>query len=358
MRDAKWQDEQVALVEPGLRGTRLRFLFQTPADLPDSGAAGDSRYEWTMQITGRLPGADFDRRWEIPVLRDAGPQTARTPVRRRAEDGDTLEAPGRLHIRETGAGIELHYPYRRHAGMALGILLTGAIFIAPVWLIDSFGGNRGVPAPVLWLCTVIGGLILVWGLYLLGNSLHVTAGRQGLTAVRGLYGLRFARHAAADDIAGITKSIGMQSRQGTRAQVYYRIQARTRDGRRITLGDGLTGASRVDALIERLRAACIRGGREPARLEAPAPAAQPGLLRGISRDRALEFPRRHFQIALRADGPTFRPPAYAKPKNTAGGGLPAEARCYVRFGGTPAPGTCLLRGAEVVYSQGDGRAAG
>jgi hypothetical protein len=261
VRDAKWQDEQPAVVEPGVRGTRLRFLFHPPADLPDSGAADNGRCEWTVQVTGRLAGVDFDRSWEIPVLKDAGPQTARTPLRRRAEDNDALEAPGRLRIRETGTGIELYFPYFRHPGVGLGILLTGAVFIVPVWLIHAFGGNRGVPVPVLWLCTVVGGLILVWGLYLLGNCLHVTAGRQGLTAVRSLFSLRFARHAAVDDIAGIGKSIGMQSRQGNRAQVYYRIQARTRDGRRITLGDGLTGASRVDALIERLRAALGLSGQ-------------------------------------------------------------------------------------------------
>lgn len=256
VRDAKWQDEQPAVVEPGLRGTRLRFLFHTPADLPDSSEASkgnNGRYEWTVQISARLPGADFDRSWKIPVLRNAGPQTARTPARRHAEDVATLEDPGRLRLHETGAGIELYYPYFRHPGMALGALLTGIIFVAPVWLIDAFGGKRGVPAPMLWLFTLFGALILLWGLYLLGNSLRVTAGRQGLTTVRKLYGLRFMRHVAVDDIVAIGKSVGMQSRQGNRAQLYYRIQARTRDGRRITLGDGLTGASGVDALIERLR---------------------------------------------------------------------------------------------------------
>jgi hypothetical protein len=255
VRDAKWQDEQPAVVEPGLRGTRLRFLFQPPADLPGSSTGDNSRYEWTVQIAARLPGADFDRSWEIPVLRDAGPQTARTPVRRRAEEADTLEEPGKLHIRETGAGIELYYPYLRHPGMALGILATGGIFIAPVWLIESFAGNNGVPWPVLWLCSVIGGLILIWGIYLPGNSLRVSAGRQGLTVVRGILGLQFSRRAAADDITGIWKSIGMQSRQGNRAQAYYRIEAHTRDGRRIALGEGLTGDSRVAALVERIRSA-------------------------------------------------------------------------------------------------------
>ena len=261
VRDAKWQDEQPAVMEPGMHGTRLRYLFQSPADLPESSEEGSDRYEWTLEIAGRLPGADFDRSWEIPVFRDAGPHTAHSPVRRREEDAGTLDEPGTVLLRETGAGIELYYPYLRHPGMALGILATGGIFAGPVWMIDNFAGNRGVPGPVLWLCSVIGGLILAWGIYLPGNSLRVTAGRQGLTAVRGILGLQFARHAAADDITGIVKSIGMQSRQGNRSQAWYRIHARTRDGRRIALGEGLTGASRVDALIERLRTALGLSGQ-------------------------------------------------------------------------------------------------
>jgi len=283
VRDAKWQDEQTAVVEPGLHGTRLRFLFQSPSDLPESSGEGGSRYEWTVQIAARLPGADFDRGWQIPVFRDAGPQTARTPVRRREEDAGTLDEPGTVLIRETGAGIELYYPYFRHPGLALGILATGGIFLAPVRLIDAVAGNRGVPGPFLWLFSVIGALILIWGTYLAGNSLRVSAGKQGLTAVRGIFGLRFARHAAADDITGIGKSIGMQSRQGSRAQAYYRIHARTRDGRRIALGEGLTGASRVDALIERLRAALGLSGQA----NDPEPA---GSRFGHTRRSALQLP--------------------------------------------------------------------
>lgn len=255
VRDARWQDEQAAQVQPGLHGTRLRFLFQPPDDLPESSKGDKSRDEWTVNISAELPGADFDRSWEIPVFRDAGPRTARAPLERHGYDADPLEAGGVVRIRTTGAGIELYYPYFRNPGLAFVTLITGGGFAGFAWLFQAVKGEGFGASPFIWLFGTVGVLVVMWGIYLTGNSLRVTAGRQGLSAVRSVLGLRFARHAAADDITGIERSIGMQYKQGNRSRAYYRIRVNTRDGRRITAGTGITGASRVDAIIERLHTA-------------------------------------------------------------------------------------------------------
>ena len=80
-------------------------------------------------------------------------------------------------------------------------------------------------------------------------------GRQGLTTLRGLFGLRFARHVDAGEITAIERSIGMQASQGSQSRAYYRIEVLTRDGRRITAGAGIPGVSSVDAIIRRLEQA-------------------------------------------------------------------------------------------------------
>ena len=266
VRDAKWQDEQSTDVQPGLHGTRLRFLFRTPENLPESSDGGNSWNEWTVNITADLPGADFDRSWEIPVFSDAGPQTARAPLVRREYDAEPLEtAGGMVRFRETGAGIELYYPYFRNPGLAFVTLVTGGAFTGFAWLFQAVKGKSSGGGLFIWLFGAIGVLVCLWGIYQLGNSLRVTAGRQGLTAVRSILGLRFARHVAADEITGIDRSIGMQYKQGNRSHAYYSIRVRTRDGRRITAGTGITGASRVDAIITRLRTA----------LDLPASAIEP-----------------------------------------------------------------------------------
>ena len=256
VRKTQWQDEQLAAVQPGLHGTRLRFLFRPPRDLPGSSEGGDSWYEWRVQISASLPGADFERSWEVPVFKDAGPRTARARIERRPLEADSLESLDKVvWIRETGAGLELYYPYLRHLGLAFGTLVTGGAFIGFAWLFHTASGADGLSSLFIGLFTALGILILMWGLYLPGNSLRVTAGRQGLSVVRGIFGLRFARRAAAEEITGIEKSIGMQATQGNRTRAYYRIQVHTRAGRSITAGSGIPGASRVDAIIQRIREA-------------------------------------------------------------------------------------------------------
>ena len=256
VRDAQWQDEQRAEAQYGREGTRLGFLFHPPDDLPESSEGEGSWYEWTVQISASLPGTDFDRSWEVPVFNNAGPQTARARIRPRQLDVDPQELSDSLvRIRETGAGLELYYPYLRHPGMALGTLVTGAGFIGFAWLFHVASGEGVMTRLFIGLFALVGVPIIVWGLYMLGNSLHVTAGRQGLTTVRGIFGLRFSHHIASDEITAIEKSIGMQTRQGNRARAYYRIQVQTRDGRNIMAGSGIPGASRVDNIMLRLRKA-------------------------------------------------------------------------------------------------------
>lgn len=256
VREAKWQDEQQADVQPGMHGTRLHFLFQPPDELPESSQGDSSWYEWTVQITSELTGADFNRAWEIPVFKDAGQQTAREKIEPRQPAVDSPGFLGKVvQVRETGAGVELYYPYLRNPGMASTFLLTGAGFVGFAWLFHAVAGKAGPPVFFLGLFFVIGVLLFSGGLYLLGNSLRVTAGTQGVSTVREIFGLRFARYVATGEITRIEKSSGIQSTQGTRTTLYYRIKVHSRDGRKITIGSGIPGASRVDAIIEKIQKA-------------------------------------------------------------------------------------------------------
>ena len=256
VRDVKWQDQQLAEVRAGMYGTRLHFLFHPPGDLPESSDGGDSWNEWTVHISASLPGTDLERGWEIPVFKNAGPQTARDQVRgQRIESGVLVPSEKVVRIRETGAGIELYYPYLRHPGLALGTLLTGGGFVGFAWLFHALADEDGLSNLFIGLFALFGVLILAWGVYLLGNSLRVTADRQGLKTVRGLFGLRFTRHVDAAEITAIERSIGMQASQGTRSRAYYQIEVHTRDGRHITAGTGIPGASSVEAIIQRIKRA-------------------------------------------------------------------------------------------------------
>ncbi len=144
VRETRWQDEQLAVVQPGLHGTRLRFLFRPPGELPGSSEGGDSWNEWRVQISASLPGTDFERSWEVPVFKDAGPHTARERVEPRPLEADSREPLDRVvSIRETGAGLELYYPYLRHLGLAFGTLVTGGAFVGFAWLFHTASGADG-----------------------------------------------------------------------------------------------------------------------------------------------------------------------------------------------------------------------
>ena len=79
--------------------------------------------------------------------------------------------------------------------------------------------------------------------------------KRGAYRAAMLFGLHFTRHVASGEIAAVEKSIGMQASQGTQSRAYYRIEVHMLDGRRITAGAGIPGASNVEVLIQRIKRA-------------------------------------------------------------------------------------------------------
>lgn len=66
-------------VEPGLRGSRVRFSFSVPADRPATTKRSDNCIQWVVHLHRKLPGADLDQAFELPVrYRHAAAVTAHT----------------------------------------------------------------------------------------------------------------------------------------------------------------------------------------------------------------------------------------------------------------------------------------
>jgi hypothetical protein len=108
--------------------------------------------------------------------------------------------------------------------------------------------QEDVPFFFALIFALVGGGMLLGGLYSLGNSLRVHASSRGLAIVRRVFGFPFSRTVPAAEITGMEKQIGAQSG----SQAYYRVYARTRQGKRITLADSLPSASAADYLIEQI----------------------------------------------------------------------------------------------------------
>jgi hypothetical protein len=103
----------------------------------------------------------------------------------------------------------------------------------------AFGGMGGV-------CTLI-------GLYVLGNTLTTTVSSQGIRIVHTIFGVRFQRNAAREEISKLERRIGSQMQTGYSMRVYYAIDAHTRDGRRITVADSLEGSRLADFVEAKIR---------------------------------------------------------------------------------------------------------
>ena len=86
---------------------------------------------------------------------------------------------------------------------------------------------------------------------MLGNTLRTTVSASGVRIVRNIYGFRFQRRAALDQISKLERRIGSQKQTGSSTRVYYAIDAHTRDGRKITVAESLEGSRLADYVEEK-----------------------------------------------------------------------------------------------------------
>jgi len=256
---AEWQTDQVAHAEPGPRGTRLLFRFDVPGGLTASDASkqGDSWQSWRLNVRAELPGADFNRDYELPVYPTAA-RSARlcerdleaASVRQDAFDDADVR---RIVDLDYAAGTpRLHYPAGRYLGSGLaGVAIGGVFAAAGVFLVTSAGE---------WLFGLVFGgvglLIAVSMLFLVLNSLTVSREGANLVAVRRVLGLPvWRRQLVADRIRRLSRDSKMQMQSGGRHVLYYSVYAHDDVGDRITVGGGFRGEGDADAAIRLITSA-------------------------------------------------------------------------------------------------------
>jgi len=270
-RIVKWQDQIVVTPAPAQRGSRVNFRFTPPAGLPASGPAGNGRYYWTLDVNIPVPGADFVRQYEIPVLAAAG-QTAvatgsmadaRMPspdnaAATTAAAGAFADAPrgseellGRvLKIGYSASGPQFSYLPRRSLKLSLVLLATGMLFSVT----GSFLMIESV-APLLFiLIFVLSGLAMfLYGIVSLGQRRDVTISSDRVRITNSYFGLERTTEVAVADITGISKRIGHQSGDGSHYRAAYSIYLNTRSGKTVRVGDSLPGSGMADYVIGEMR---------------------------------------------------------------------------------------------------------
>lgn len=256
--DLIWRSHGRALAEPAAAGTRLKFKFGVPQGLPQSGQPSDDYHKWVVEVKSNLPGIDLDQGFVVPMVDTANPAASSLRIEMPCEPVAPLPSH-MVRIYHAPEGLIFYYPARRNLKFGLLLFFFGIIFAgsAVFWSYSSVGSCKE-PLDCLFVSAafvlqvvidLVAAMLIAGAVYSLINSLTVEIGLQNLTVTRALFGLNvFKRMVSLSDIAYIQAVRTGQRGTGTNAKVLYAVKAYTRDGRRITVGDGIEDADVADQI--------------------------------------------------------------------------------------------------------------
>ena len=250
---AKWQDSQVAHAEYGGNGTRLTFRFDVPEGLAESDAnPGGEDYDlWRMNLKAELPGTDIDRDYEIPVYatKQRSRQLRDISIRQaKAEQNQVDDVAVRQLIKMSygAGGRSILFP----AGRNLLSGFVGTIFGAAFAGVGGFLVIKGLSLFIGFGFTIAGGLVLLFSLYSVLNSLEVYQDGGNINTVRRLLGVPIKRREMQrSNFAKFSKNSSMQTQSGGKHVMHYTVYAEDRHGRKMVVGEGFRGASEVEAAM-------------------------------------------------------------------------------------------------------------
>ena len=250
---AKWQDSQTAHTEHSAKGTRVTFRFEVPDGLNESDVDpdGDSYDLWRLNLKAELPGADIDRSYEIPVYATQTesrslPEYAIQKAKLAQNKMDDVSVRELVRMSYGARGRSMLFPAGRNLlsgfiGALFGIVFGGVgIFLLT--------GDHSVVIGGAF--SFIGGLILLFSLYSMINSLEIYQEAGVLKTVRRLLGIPIQQsEMQKSNFQRFKKKSTMQTQSGGKHIVHYSVYAVDRSGNKIVLGEGLKGASEAEALM-------------------------------------------------------------------------------------------------------------
>jgi len=172
------------------------------------------------------------------------------PLNQQASKAVAAGTPGKLE--KIPGGVQMHFPAGRWWGLKLGLGMVGALFLAVGALVPWEQEAQSDIAP--WLFRLgfggVGGAVLVAAFYALANSLRVQIDHEGLRTERRLLGLMLQWHQVpGPEIARLRVVESYTVESNNRRDVYYRIEAELRSGKKITVAQDLQGRKDADRML-------------------------------------------------------------------------------------------------------------
>ena len=246
----KWQTRGFARAEPAGRGSRLQFCFDLPAGLPESESKDERYHFWRLNLKSEGLSLNIDRNFELPVFstatssRDIRVDSTSHPLAQEKRDEQSASV---MQMQQIPGGLELYFPVGRNAGVKLGMIVFGLIFFAA----GMGAGALGAPMIFPILFGLIGGGVVLGGLYSLLNSLAVHIGRDGIHSQRKLLGWSIVQHdARAAEVRELRIHKGGSMSSGTEHKIFYSIKAHLISGEKITVAESLVGQQAAQQAAE------------------------------------------------------------------------------------------------------------
>ena len=204
---------------------------------------------------------------DFPVFETEKPRRAAEPAAPVSAESASATTGGPvargIAVTPTAAGFGIAYAANRCRGMALGLLVFGAIFlgfgtgiVSVAW--RSFSGSGPLAFVVLPMLAVfllvfglVGFVLFAGGVYTLGHSMVTRFDATSVAIVQRWMGIVVDRSETRyDELDSIDVSIGSQSGQGGKSEITYRILGYGPEGQRVTLGTGIRGTPAAERLAE------------------------------------------------------------------------------------------------------------
>ena len=250
---AKWQESQVAHASVGGKGTRLLFRFDIPKELHESDAQpkGETYYLWRLSLKADLEGADFNRDYEIPVYQTGQESRAlaefsvqKAQDKQAGLDDKAVEKLVRIGFGDTGR--TMLFPAGRNLGSGFGGLLFGVVFAGVGGFLAVKEGHWFMGG----IFTFVGGLILLFSIYSVLNSLEIIRDGMHIRTIRRFLGFPVRRHEMLhSEFRRFEKASRSQTRSGKKHVMHYSVYAVDRSGRKIVVGEGFNGANQAKAAM-------------------------------------------------------------------------------------------------------------
>jgi hypothetical protein len=250
-----WQDEQHTQGQQsrdyrGMR-TNIPVAFQLPPDVePSEVTNANSRVVWRLQVGASTPGLDYHRTFEVPVFRTDDRSSMSQVI---SPDPASLvaayrqPADSRITVSRITSGAEILFPAARNPGPAAGM----TIFLCLWWGLVAAEGFLRAPLIFAIVTGALGLLLLVGALNLWLLVQRVTVNTGGITLAGGYLVPGRGRLLPAAEIQDVATEIGMQV--GT--TVYYDIIARSKNGKKTTLGRSLRDKREAEWLAATIKKA-------------------------------------------------------------------------------------------------------